>query len=92
MPFFKPRTPDTRLEARRLYKDTAEDLALWCGGMLVTEIDPHDPGITFVGINVPTQLGVERASQGDWIVKLKGGNFTVFNDQGFQDTYELADG
>lgn len=88
MPFFKPRTPNTKLEGRQLFKSTADDIAQWCGGLLVTEIDPQDPGNTFVGINVPTQLGVERASQSDWVVKLKGGNFTVFNDVDMHATYE----
>lgn len=90
MPLFKPRTPETRLEARRLTKDLAEDIAQWCGGMLVTEIDPQNPSETFVGINVPTQLGIQRASQGEWIVKLKNGSFTSFSDQDFRDTYEPA--
>jgi len=92
VPLFKPRTPDTKLEAHQLTKASAETVAQWCGGVLVTEIDTEDPLNTFVGINVPTQLGPERASQGDWIVKYKGGNFGVLDDVGFHNTYEQIDG
>lgn len=91
MPKFRPRGPQTEIEARQLTKADADDIAQWCGGLLVTEIDPLDPAKVFVGINVPTQLGVQRASQGDWVVKLKGGNFTTFDPQGFHDTYEPVD-
>lgn len=88
---FKPKQRVSIVDAERLGKDNAEQVAQWCGGLLVTEQDPRDPSITFVGINVPTQLGIQRASQGDWIVKGTNGAFWPIHDDGFHDTYEPAD-
>ncbi len=37
--------------------------------MQVEEIDPTNSSKRYVGINVPTSIGRERASEGDYIVK-----------------------
>lgn len=89
MPLFKRKAAP--VEARCVTKDAAEDVAQWCGGLLVTEIDAEDPGKTFVGINVPTHLGIKRASQGDWVVKGSGGEFHAASSETFLDQYEPLD-
>lgn len=79
------------VQARCLKKDLAEDIAQWCGGVLVTEIDSIDPGKTFVGINVPTLEGMSRASQNDWIVQGEQGDFWPVPAGQFSEIYEPAE-
>lgn len=86
MPTFKKKPVE--IEARRLYPDKVEDIAHWCGGGFVREIDALDPSKTFVGINVPTPDGPKRAQEGDWIVKDQYGAFYIMKPAIFQMTYE----
>jgi hypothetical protein len=78
------------VEAMQLTPDQVSAAALWCGGMEVDEIDPFDSTKKFVGLNVPTLSanGVERASQGDYIVKNLRGEFSVVKPNEFETTYE----
>lgn len=78
------------VQARCLKKDLAEDIAQWCGGLLVTEIDAETDE-TFVGINVPTREGMARASQNDWIVQGEQGDFWPVPAGQFEAIYEPSD-
>lgn len=76
------------VEANELTKNNAEAVALWCGGMLVEEVDAFDPSKTFVGINIPTLEGVMRASEGDYVIKGVRGEFYPCKPSIFTATYE----
>ncbi len=86
MPTYKVKAE--QIEARRLYPDKVEDIAHWCGGGIVQEIDALDSAKTFVGVNVPTLYGVVRASEGDYVTKNDRGEFDVSKPAVFQMTYE----
>ncbi len=88
MPTYK-RKP-AQIEARRLLSDKVEDIAHWCGGGIVQEIDALDSTKTFVGINVPTPHGPKRAQEGDYVIKDEHGVFYTMKPVAFQMTYEDA--
>lgn len=58
----------------------AADIAEWCDGKLVEEIDP-ETGEKTPGINVQTLRGVKRASIGDWICLTYFDEFLVVNEK-----------
>lgn len=78
------------VEAQQLDRDNAEELAEWCGGVLVEEIDPFDSDIRMPGINVPTPDGNVRASYTDYILQFDLGYFEVRKKEKFQQTYRIA--
>lgn len=75
------------VQATQLSPATAKDLAEWCGGQLVEEIDPLDSNKKFVAINLPTLEGARRASEGDWVVKGTRGEFYRVDDAEFKNTF-----
>lgn len=78
------------IEAEPVEPETSQQVALWCGGMIASEIDPRNPAKRYVAINVATLSGVKRASEGDYIIKWPQGGFTVMRKAQFEATYERA--
>lgn len=76
------------IEANELTKENAEAVAVWCGGRLIEEIDPHTPTNRYVGINIPTLEGMMRASEGDYVIKGVQGEFYPCKPSIFTATYE----
>ncbi len=64
----KKQDPEQLVDVLKLTPDTAEEIVHWCKGMTVQEIDPINPSNTYIGVNVPTFVGKDRASEGDYIV------------------------
>ena len=85
--WIKKSNPAIQVEAVRLNEDNAADVAAWCGGDLVEEIDPEHPQEKQPGINVPTSGGRKRASLGNYVIKY-GKNFFVESVRGFEIKYE----
>lgn len=67
----------SEVEAVRLTKENVKQVAEWCTGQEVEEIDSLDPDLRFVGLNLITQIGMRRASEGDYIIKDNLGTFHV---------------
>jgi len=67
-------------EARRLTHNNAEEIAQWCGGRVVAELDALDITQSSPGINVPVGDGVDRASLGDLIIRDSEGAFQIFKN------------
>lgn len=65
-------------ESRVLTRSNGEELAEWCGGILVVEHDALIHENTLPGINVPVGDDVQRASVGDMIIRNHDGTFRVF--------------
>lgn len=82
------RRKPVEIEARKLTRESAADLAYWCGGHVVTEEDAIDPNQCFVGVNVPTLEGVVRASEGEYIVRGMRGEFFTASSDALHDLYE----
>jgi hypothetical protein len=57
------------IEAVKLTKENVSEVAEWCTGQEVEEIDALDPSIRYVGLNFIAWDGVTRASEGDYIVR-----------------------
>lgn len=66
-----------RVTARQLTADSITIISLWSGAQPVVEHDALDYEMTFQALNVPTNEGPKRASQGDYIVRLDDGSFDV---------------
>jgi hypothetical protein len=64
-------------EVREVWDNTAEEIAEWCGGVVVQEIDALDDTKRFLAVNVPCRYGVMRASQGCLVIKFDDGTFDV---------------
>lgn len=79
--------PDIQVEAVRLTEDNAVEVAVWCGGTLVDEIDPEHPDEKQPGINLNTHMGVKRASLHMYVVKAGEGFFTTSNRR-FESIFE----
>jgi hypothetical protein len=79
------------VEAIQLTPESVKRAALWCGGVEVEEIDPHDSTKKFVALNIPTLSGVKRAGEGDYVIKGLQGEFSVMNSTDFETRYELVE-
>lgn len=85
---YRPKSPLEHVEAFQLTPENADDLVVWTGGRFVEEIEPLDENVTYVAINIPSLDGGMRASEGDYIIKLPNGRFSVMHPDAFQKMYE----
>lgn len=77
------------VEAEQLTSDNVAEVAYWCNGHTVEEIDALDDSKTFAALNVFTLNGPKRAQEGDYIVKFPAGNFLVVPSHKFLAKYTL---
>ncbi len=75
--------------AAMLTPQNVKELAGWCEGMAVLEHDALDYNSTFVGLNIPTQEGMKRVSQGEYLVKM-GDEFFAAKPGAFENRFELS--
>jgi hypothetical protein len=78
------------VNAIKLTADNVEKLAMWCDGNSVIETDPTDTANKYVGINVPTELGMVRASEGDYIVQRSLSIFYTLKPIAFENAFGRA--
>lgn len=78
------------VEAIQLTPETVKRAALWSGGVEIEEIDPEDSTKKFCGLNIPTLTGVQRAQEGDYILKNLQGHVTVMPKREFEARYEIV--
>ncbi len=76
------------VEAAEVLPATVNEIAVWCKGVEVVEIDPFNPALRYVGVNVPTAEGNKRASQYTFVVKDYAGDFFVLEDWKFHARYQ----
>jgi hypothetical protein len=86
--WYKEKPVQNEIEAKQLTMDNAIEVASWCGGVYVHEIDPFDENKKFPAINVPTLDGPKRASQGSYVAKELGGKFVVYSQEQFEAKFE----
>lgn len=84
------KTVGVEVQAIQLTHENVQDVADWCNGLEVRELDALDPTKEFVGINVPTFEGRVRASEGDYIVKDSKGGITVRKPRGFTSLFHTS--
>lgn len=68
-------------EARTVSASNVGEVAVWCGGKIVGEIDPFDDTASTPAINVQTGDKVSRAYIGDTIIKNHDGTYQIFKGQ-----------
>jgi hypothetical protein len=74
--------------ANQVTRDNVTAVALWCGGVSVTEHDALEHSKTFPAINVPTSAGNQRAQECDYVVKRPDGSFMVVKPDVFDELFE----
>lgn len=79
------------VEAIQLTKDNITEVADWCTGQEVKEIDSLDPSKTYVGLNFISWDGVARASESDYIIKDELGYFHSRWPHAFDNDFEKVD-
>lgn len=83
----KKDTPNILVEAIRLNEDNVDEVAVWCRGAKIEEIDPEHPQEMQWGLNVDTAGGYKRASLGMYVIKF-GKHFFVSHNRQFELVYE----
>ena len=68
-------------EARTVSKMNVGLVAKWCGGVMVTEIDPFDSDKTNPAFNFQAGEEIKRAHIGDTIIKNADGTFQLWEGQ-----------
>lgn len=73
--------------AMRLDPELVTVVSVWCGGIIVDEIDP-ETGVKQPGLNVQCKDEVKRASLGDYVVKSETGKFDVKGPNEFSSLHD----
>lgn len=68
-------------EAKLVSESNLREVAAWCGGVLVDEIDPFDSAVTNLAFNFRTITGVERAHAGDTVIRNHNGTFQLWKKE-----------
>jgi len=76
------------VEAVQLSKENVREVAEWCTGKEVEEIDALDSTKRYVGLNLLTFQGMARASEGDYIAKDNLGDFHIRWAENFTQNFE----
>lgn len=84
----KKDSPDIQVEAVRLNEDNAAEVAAWCNGTLIEEIDPEHPEETQPGINFQTPQGMQRASLHMYVIGFGSNQFFTTSNRRFEEVYE----
>jgi len=77
------------VEAVLLTSENVLEVTTWCEGLDVVEYDPIDDTKQYAGINVPTQLGMVRASEGDYVIQGANGVFYTLKPGAFANAFKL---
>lgn len=79
---------DYQIEAAQVSQSTAAELSRFGDNGVAVEIDPETKKRT-VGVNIPTSMGMERASEadGDWVIRNSKGELFVMSDATFKQHY-----
>ncbi len=85
---YRRRDKDIFVLAVQLVKANVKEVAEWCSGQEVREIDALNASITFVGINLETWDGRKRASEGDYILQDDLGHFHIRHISAFESGFE----
>lgn len=87
------RKKPVEVQAWHITKENVYEVAKWCGGRVIQEIDPADPTDVYIGLDIPTLEGVMRAKisgGGDYVIRGVHGEFYSCDNEIFWKTYEEA--
>lgn len=77
--------PVTAIQVRQ---DTYGKIAVWTNGLVVRELTSSEGNEYQIGINVPTEAGMDRASEGDYVVQDMSGAFHIFRMYQFESKFQ----
>ena len=77
------------VEAVKLTSANADEVAAWCGGLVVEDQKSSDPTDIAVSVNFPTLSGVVSLRVGELLVKNKSGVFSKATESIFTQVYEI---
>lgn len=81
------------VEAVRLQPENVTEVADWVTGKEITEHDALDHNITYVGLNFLSEGNIQRATEGDWLIKNANGDFHFLWHSSFEEYFEeVSDG
>lgn len=83
---------DYQVEAAQVSQSTAAELSRLGDNGVAVEINPETKERT-IGVNIPTAMGMERASEadGDWVIRNSKGELFVMGDATFRQHYVEVD-
>ena len=83
------------IEAMRCTRETAEEVATWCGGRVESSVNQADKNDVYVAVKIPTLEGVMTANAtimgGDWVIRGVHGEFYPCKPDIFEATYEAVE-
>lgn len=83
------------IEAMRCTRETAEQVAAWCGGRVEESVNQADKNDVYVAVLIPTLEGVMTANAtidgGDWVIRGVRGEFYPCKPDIFAQTYEATE-
>lgn len=85
---YRRKDKDIFVLAVQLTKANVKEVAEWCSGQEVREIDAVNPSNVFVGINLDVWEGRARASEGAYIIQDDIGFFHIRNPGEFEAKFE----
>ena len=81
------------VEAVQLTAENHDELVAWAGGVKTFEIDAIDENKKYPAINMLTEEGPYRASEGQYVIRhMVSGTFFVLDPNLFEAGMERADG
>ena len=81
--------PD-EIEAIQLSRENIEEVAVWCGGEIITEPKASDPSDVYMALTVPRANGPLDAQINDYVIKNARGRFEVMKPNLFVTKYGLS--
>lgn len=91
MQLWRRKDTGAEVQAVQLRKDNVQEVADWCTGQEVKEIDALDSSKTYVGLNFISWDGMARASEGDYIILDPMGNFISRWGHAFEEAFERVE-
>lgn len=76
------------VEAVQLTKENVTEVADWVVGKEVEETDALDSNIKYVGLNFLSEGNIQRAAEGDWLIKNANSDFHFLWHSSFEEYFE----
>lgn len=76
-----------KVTARQVTQDSITVISVWCHAPVVSEQDALMPEVVYQALNVPTNDGPRRASDGNFVVRHSDGSFEVVKAYEFRSSF-----
>lgn len=76
------------VSAIKIDQESVAEAAVWTKGIVVKELLDPNKDVWIVGLNLESAYGMDRASEGDYVVQYSTGEFHVFRASEFERRFE----